>query len=143
MSTYRRGLAAHDAAAWEIEQEQQLDAATRLAMATIPERPTHLRERRRRELAPTLGRLLDHVHDQVGDVTFATWLHELTLEDATADRLWLGAPPQIRTWVRERFTRLLEQAATRLADRPIAVAIVPAPPPAAPTREEPSNGRPF
>ncbi len=69
------------------------------------------------------GRIRGLLAETVSQDTFAVWIEPVTLIAIDADgALVLDAPPELRSWLSDRFARLIERAAersgraTRIAD---------------------------
>ena len=61
----------------------------------------------------------------VTDSTYHLWLAQLQPRGLEGDSLLIGAPDETRSWVAERFSRLLENCAETVLGRPASVAVVP------------------
>jgi chromosomal replication initiator protein len=58
--------------------------------------------------ADTWTEITDQLRDAVTDSTYHLWLEPLTFVGVDGDVLQVGAPDEIRSWVSERFARVLQ-----------------------------------
>lgn len=75
------------------------------------------------EHQPATARLHDALRESVADSTFGVWLAPLRLVGADGDTLYALAPAEIVEWIRDRFGRVLEAAASALAGRAVKVVV--------------------
>jgi chromosomal replication initiator protein len=80
--------------------------------------------------ADTWTEIKDQLRDAVTDSTYHLWLDPLTFQGTDGDVLLIGAPDEIRSWVSERFARVLQACAAAVLGPETIVEIV-APEPAA------------
>ena len=66
----------------------------------------------------------DELRNEVADFTFHIWLDPLELAAVQGDTLVVRAPDHIRTWVRDRYTAPLLEAARRAFDPRASVEVV-------------------
>ncbi|HEY4281004.1 MAG TPA: DnaA N-terminal domain-containing protein [Conexibacter sp.] len=69
-------------------------------------------------------RTVSLVRSQVPESTYALWLAELRPVALSAGQLRVGAPERVRSWVADRFSRLLDAAASEAVGRPLHVRLV-------------------
>jgi chromosomal replication initiator protein len=77
--------------------------------------------------ADTWTEIKDQLRDAVTDSTYHLWLEPLTFQGVDGDVLLIGAPDEIRSWVSERFARVLQACAAAVLGPETIVEIVPQP----------------
>jgi chromosomal replication initiator protein len=75
--------------------------------------------------ADTWTEITDQLRDAVTDSTYHLWLEPLTFVGVDGDVLQVGAPDEIRSWVSERFARVLQACAAAVLGPETIVEIVP------------------
>jgi hypothetical protein len=99
-----------------------------LAEPTVPGPPPRSPDdasARAAALEASASRLAEQLRDALPAATFDIWIAPLGLADAHADQLFVAAPAELASWVAERFSPLLDRAATVLAGRPLSVVVFP------------------
>ncbi|MBA2506914.1 MAG: chromosomal replication initiator protein DnaA [Thermoleophilaceae bacterium] len=76
------------------------------------------------DLDSTWDAVCTELRAEVTDFTFHIWLEPLRLIASSGPALTVHAPGHIRSWVSERYDRVLREAATRALGRPAQVEIV-------------------
>jgi chromosomal replication initiator protein len=74
--------------------------------------------------ADTWTEITDQLRDAVTDSTYHLWLEPLTFVGVDGDVLQVGAPDEIRSWVSERFARVLQACAAAVLGPETIVEIV-------------------
>jgi chromosomal replication initiator protein len=74
--------------------------------------------------ADTWNEIKDHLRDAVTDSTYHLWLEPLSFHGIDGDVLLIGAPDEIRSWVSERFARVLQACAAAVLGPQTVVEIV-------------------
>jgi chromosomal replication initiator protein len=74
----------------------------------------------------TWSEIHDQLRDAVTDSTYNLWLEPLSFVGVDGDVLLVGAPDEIRSWVSERFARVLQACAAAVLGPQTTIAIVPA-----------------
>lgn len=77
------------------------------------------------QLEQTWSQIQAELRRTVTDSTYHLWLAPLTARALEGDGLLVGAPEEIRSWVADRFTRVLTTAASSVLGRTVNVSIVP------------------
>jgi chromosomal replication initiator protein len=72
----------------------------------------------------TWTEIQDQLRDAVTDSTYHLWLEPLTFQGIDGDVLLVGAPDEIRSWVSERFARVLQACAAAILGPETIVTIV-------------------
>lgn len=67
----------------------------------------------REQLEPLWDRVREELRNEVPDFKFAIWLEPLELAGVSRRTLFVRAPDHIRTWVRDRYLPLVQDAARR------------------------------
>jgi chromosomal replication initiator protein len=78
------------------------------------------------ELEHIWSRIQAELRHAVTDSTYHLWLAPLCAEGRDGDTLLVGAPEPIRTWVADRFARVLQSCAAAVLGPQTTVAVVPA-----------------
>ncbi|HMJ02626.1 MAG TPA: chromosomal replication initiator protein DnaA [Conexibacter sp.] len=76
-------------------------------------------------LEHTWSQIQAELRRTVTDSTYHLWLAPLRARAHEGDRLLVGAPEEIRTWVADRFARVLRDAAAKVLGDAVTVSIVP------------------
>ena len=76
-------------------------------------------------LEHTWSQIQAELRRTVTDSTYHLWLAPLRVRAIEGDALLVGAPEEIRTWVADRFARVLQTCAARVLGEAATVAIVP------------------
>ncbi len=76
-------------------------------------------------LEHTWSQIQAELRRTVTDSTYHLWLAPLRARGREGDALLVGAPEEIRTWVADRFARVLRDAAAKVLGGAVDVAIVP------------------
>ncbi len=76
------------------------------------------------QLAHDWASIRDELRRAVPASTFEIWLAPLTVRAIGSDRLVLVAPDEIRSWITERFARLLQTSAAAVLGDAVAVEVV-------------------
>jgi chromosomal replication initiator protein len=76
-------------------------------------------------LEHTWSQIQAELRRTVTDSTYHLWLAPLRARAHEGSTLLVGAPEEIRTWVADRFTRVLREAATKVLDARVEITIVP------------------
>src|SRR5947208_13868224 len=88
------------------------------------------------DLAATWGAIQRELRATVTDSTYHLWLEPLRLEAVDGPKLLVGAPDGMRTWVADRYARVLETCAETVTGVQSEIELVPfgsgADPPARP-----------
>lgn len=92
----------------------------------LPERSPGDREKRRQQLEQSWRKIRDQLERDVDELAFGLWIAELSLVDAAGDVLFVAAPDRAASWVRTRYTRLIEAAVERASGRALDVCVFPA-----------------
>jgi chromosomal replication initiator protein len=74
--------------------------------------------------ADTWNEIKDQLRDAVTDSTYHLWLEPLSFHGIDGDVLLIGAPDEIRSWVSERFARVLQACAAAVLGPETIVEIV-------------------
>src|SRR3954469_9307534 len=77
------------------------------------------------DLAATWGAIQRELRATVTDSTYPLWLEPLRLEAVDGPKLLVGAPDGMRTWVADRYARVLEACATTVVGSPAEAELVP------------------
>jgi chromosomal replication initiator protein len=86
-----------------------------------------------------------HLRSAVGESTYALWLAPLELRGREGDHLLVSAPDEIRSWVSDRFARVLQSCVAAEFGAEVSVTVVPSSeqaPAQASARPVPSWSRP-
>src|SRR3954453_21853494 len=77
------------------------------------------------DLAATWGAIQRELRATVTDSTYHLWLEPLRLEALDGPRLLVGAPDGMRTWVADRYARVLETCAETVTGVKAEIELVP------------------
>ncbi|MBS1869813.1 MAG: chromosomal replication initiator protein DnaA [Actinobacteria bacterium] len=89
-------------------------------------------------LEHTWSQIQAELRRTVTDSTYHLWLAPLRARAIEGQTLLVGAPEEIRTWVADRFARVLETCAARVLGDGTAVTVVPLDQPLAPVSPRPA-----
>ena len=79
------------------------------------------------ELISTWNTALEQVRRSLPESTFRMWIEPLSLAGAHAGTVFVAAPERLRAWVDRRYSRLLADAISNAAGRPLAISLEPPP----------------
>lgn len=93
------------------------------------------------QLEHTWSQIQAELRRAVTDSTYHLWLEPLTARELDGDVLFVGAPDEIRTWVADRFSRVLQTCAAAVIGPSTTISVVPIDAPL-PGDAEPLNATP-
>lgn len=107
----------------QADGQRELDRPDESLPPGLPDRSPSDRETRRAQLEPTWAKVVALLDRWTSDFTFHVWLADLSLADEADGILYLTAPRPKASWIRARYSGLIELAAKEVSGREFAAAV--------------------